>query len=71
MKLLAAAFAAAALLVVTGCGGSLPEAASTPTAFQVSGTITVEWGDGSAPEDGGDCITDGGYATFGPPLRSP
>lgn len=33
-----------------------------PTAFKVTGTVTVEAGDGSDPNMGKSCITDGGYS---------
>jgi len=67
MKMLAAAFAATALLV-TGCGGSHPAAVGaptsspTPTTFQLTGTITVEASTRSEGTDGGDCYASDGYS---------
>jgi hypothetical protein len=56
------------VFVVVGIGialggrGDQPKSAETPAAFKVTGTVTVEAGDGSEGTDGGDCATDGGYA---------
>lgn len=62
MKRLLPALAAVVLLPLAGCGGSQLEGASAPpSTFKVTGTIMLDRGVGSAPEDGGDCITDGGY----------
>lgn len=57
-----------AVFVVVGIGialggrGNQPKSAETPAAFKVTGTVAVEAGDGSEGTDGGDCVTDGGYA---------
>jgi hypothetical protein len=58
--------ALAATVLLTGCGVSqlASKAASspTPTSFTIKGTMTVKSGEGSDPNMGKSCITDGGYA---------
>jgi len=60
--------ALAAILLLAGCGKSSNEPAATsgsptPATFTITGTVTVQWAPfKSDPDDGGDCVTEGGYS---------
>lgn len=60
-KIVAASILAAALVGLTACG-SPTAVAEKPTPFKVTGSMTVEAGDGSDGTMGGECVTDGGYS---------